>query len=48
MSSGQVYQVGFSLGKVIGGVPGNLSTFEYSFQVIPQNFEIQVVNFKLM
>jgi uncharacterized protein YfaS (alpha-2-macroglobulin family) len=44
--SGQVYEVGFSLGKVIAGVPSDLRNFEYSFQVIPQNFEIQVVNFK--
>jgi uncharacterized protein YfaS (alpha-2-macroglobulin family) len=44
--SGQVYEVGFALGKVIDGVPGDLSDFKYSFQVIPQNFEVQVVNFK--
>lgn len=46
LTSGQVYKVDFSLGKVIEGVPSDLRNFEYSFQVIPQNFEIQVVNFK--
>jgi uncharacterized protein YfaS (alpha-2-macroglobulin family) len=46
LASGQVYQVGFSLGKVIDGIPDDLRTFQYSFQVIPQNFEIQVVNLK--
>ncbi|HEX8060387.1 MAG TPA: MG2 domain-containing protein, partial [Cyclobacteriaceae bacterium] len=46
LASGQVYEVGFALGKVIDGVPADLRDFEYSFQVIPQNFEIQVVNFK--
>lgn len=44
--SGQVYEVEFSLGKVISSVPSDLKSFDYSFQVIPQNFEIQVVNFK--
>lgn len=46
LTSGQVYEVDFSLAKVIDGIPSDLRTFEYSFQVIPQNFEIQVVNFK--
>ena len=46
LTSGLVYGVSFSLGKVINGVPNDLRNFEYSFQVIPQNFEIQVVNFK--
>lgn len=46
LASGQVYEVQFSLGKVIDGVPSDLRSFEYSFQVIPQNFEVQVVNFK--
>lgn len=46
LRSGQVYEVRFSLAKVIEGVPSDLRSFEYSFQVIPQNFEISVVNFK--
>src|SRR5258708_14946478 len=36
--SGQTYQVEFKLSKVMQ-VPANLGTFEYTFQVIPQNFE---------
>lgn len=46
LRSGQVYEVQFSLAKVIEGVPADLRSFEYSFQVIPQNFEVSVVNFK--
>jgi uncharacterized protein YfaS (alpha-2-macroglobulin family) len=46
LRSGQVYEVQFSLGKAIEGVPTDLRSFEYSFQVIPQNFEVSIVNFK--
>jgi uncharacterized protein YfaS (alpha-2-macroglobulin family) len=46
LRSGQAYEVQFSLAKVIEGVPADLRSFEYSFQVIPQNFEISVVNYK--
>lgn len=46
LRSGQVYEVQFSLAKVIEGIPADLRSFEYSFQVIPQNFEVSVVNFK--
>lgn len=46
LASGQVYEVSFALSKVIDGVPSDLKNFDYSFQVIPQNYEIQVVNFK--
>jgi alpha-2-macroglobulin len=43
--SGQVYEVSFFLSKLIE-VPKDLNTFEYSFQVIPQNFEISIDNIK--
>ncbi len=43
--SGQVYEVSFGLSKLME-VPGELSTFEYTFQVIPQNFEVSVDNIK--
>jgi alpha-2-macroglobulin len=46
LTSGQVYQAQFSLGKVIEAIPADLRSFEYTFQVIPQNFEVSVVNLK--
>src|SRR5260370_6010409 len=43
--SGQIYQVGFKLSKVMQ-VSSDLNTFEYSFQVVPQNFELTIDNVK--
>ncbi|HYF68144.1 MAG TPA: MG2 domain-containing protein [Ohtaekwangia sp.] len=43
LKSGQIYTVKFSLSKVIE-VPNALSSFESSFQVMPQNFAITVEN----
>ncbi len=43
LQSGQVYQVSFFLSKLLE-VPKDLATFEYSFQVIPQNFELSIDN----
>lgn len=43
--SGQIYDVNFALSKVME-VPSDLNTFEYSFQVIPQNFELTINNVK--
>ena len=45
LPSGQVYQVEFQLSKLLT-VPKELGTFEYSFQVMPQNFELSVENVK--
>lgn len=45
LSSGQIYEVSFSLSKILP-VPDQLKTFEYTFQVIPQNFEVSVENIK--
>lgn len=45
LRSGQVYEVNFLLSKLMD-VPDNLRTFTYTFQVIPQNFEINVDNVK--
>lgn len=44
LKSGQVYEVSFYLSKVISTVPKDLATMEYSFQVLPQNFELLVTN----
>src|SRR6185369_3656233 len=41
--SGQIYRVEFALSKVMD-VPRDLNTFEYTLQVIPQNFELVVDN----
>ncbi len=43
--SGQIYEVKFDLSKLLE-VPDELRTFEYTFQVIPQNFEVSVDNIK--
>lgn len=45
LSSGQIYSVSFYLSK-LKEVSEELSTFEYTFQVIPQNFEVTVDNIK--
>jgi alpha-2-macroglobulin len=45
LASGQVYEVSFFLSK-LKEVPKELSTFSYTFQVIPQNFEFAVDNIK--
>ncbi len=43
LKSGQLYEVSFFLSKLIT-VPKALATLEYSFQVIPQNFELSIDN----
>ncbi|MGC4022876.1 MAG: hypothetical protein QM734_13475 [Cyclobacteriaceae bacterium] len=43
MKSGQVYEVLFYLSKVVQ-VSKDLSTFKYTFQVIPQNYELAINN----
>ncbi|HEY9046723.1 MAG TPA: MG2 domain-containing protein [Ohtaekwangia sp.] len=45
LTSGQVYAVTFGLSKLLA-VPAELNNFEYTFQVIPQNFELAVDNIK--
>lgn len=45
LKAGQIYEVNFFLAKLIK-VPDELSTFEYTFQVIPQNFEVSIENIK--
>ncbi len=44
-ASGQRYEVSFNLGKLLE-VPANLKTFNYSFEIIPQNFELTIDNIK--
>src|SRR5690606_2373 len=43
LQSGQRYQLEFALSRVLE-VPKDLGNFEYSFQIIPQNFEISIDN----
>ncbi|HTF21606.1 MAG TPA: hypothetical protein VK658_26185, partial [Chryseolinea sp.] len=45
LTSGQRYEASFELSK-IRDMPKGLETFEYSFQVIPQNFDVIVTNVK--
>jgi len=45
LTSGQVYEVKFFLSKLLN-VTDDLNTFEYTFQVIPQNFEVSIDNIK--
>jgi uncharacterized protein YfaS (alpha-2-macroglobulin family) len=43
LTSGQVYEGEFNLSRLME-VPKNLSVFKYSFQTMPQNFELTVDN----
>jgi len=43
LRQGQVYEVSFYLSKLMT-VPKELETFEYSFQVTPQNYELTIDN----
>lgn len=43
MTSGQIYEAGFQLSRLLE-VPKNLEVFEYTFQVVPQNFEVTIDN----
>ncbi|WP_276373042.1 MG2 domain-containing protein [Chryseolinea sp. H1M3-3] len=45
MTSGQIYEVGFQLSKLIS-VAKELSEFKFSFQIMPQNFDVAVENIK--
>ncbi|HEY5823679.1 MAG TPA: hypothetical protein VIT44_04910, partial [Cyclobacteriaceae bacterium] len=46
LNSGQVYEVSFFLSKLVNDLPTDLRTFNYTFQVIPQNFEVSIQNVK--
>jgi uncharacterized protein YfaS (alpha-2-macroglobulin family) len=46
LSSGLVYEVDFSLSKLVEGLSSDLKTFSWTFQVIPQNFEVSINNIK--
>jgi uncharacterized protein YfaS (alpha-2-macroglobulin family) len=46
LRSGQLYEVSFSLSRLIENLSSDLQTFEYTFQVIPQNFEVSIENIK--
>lgn len=46
MKSGERYRAQFFLSKLVDDLPKTLRTFQYSFRVIPQNFDLQVINTK--
>lgn len=45
MTSGQIYEAGFQLSKLVS-VAKELTEFKFSFQVMPQNFEVAIENIK--
>ncbi|MFM9839709.1 MAG: alpha-2-macroglobulin family protein [Cyclobacteriaceae bacterium] len=45
MNAGQVFEVAFNLSKLFA-VSKELASFDYSFQVMPQNFELSIDNLK--
>ena len=45
LTSGQNYEINFQLSRLLE-VPKAIGTFEYTLQVIPQNFEVSVDNIK--
>ncbi len=45
MSSGQIYEASFQLSK-LATVSQELSEFQFSFQIMPQNFEVSIDNVK--
>ena len=45
MTSGQIYEASFELSKLLS-VSKELSDFPFSFQVMPQNFELSIENIK--
>lgn len=45
LTSGQSYDVVFNLGRVLQ-VPKELTLFEFTLEVIPQSFEVQIENIK--
>jgi uncharacterized protein YfaS (alpha-2-macroglobulin family) len=46
LASGQLYQVDFLLSRLIDNLPGDLKSFHFSFQVIKQNYEVEIQNIK--
>ena len=46
MVSGQTYETRFFLSKLLPEIAEGLRTFEYTFQVVPQNFEVSIENVK--
>lgn len=46
MASGKVYHAEFFLARLLKEVPDELRTFKFSFRIIPQNFDVQIINTK--
>lgn len=44
MTSGKMYTARLMLSRLIPDLPDDLRNFEYSFQIIPQNFEVAIAN----
>ncbi len=44
MIAGQRYAAKLSLSRLVDDLPKDLRIFDYSFQIIPQNFEVVIVN----
>jgi uncharacterized protein YfaS (alpha-2-macroglobulin family) len=44
--SGQIYTVEFNLSRVIEDLPRELHSFEYSLQIVPQNYDLTVDNIR--
>lgn len=46
MISGKVYAAKLLLSKLIPDLTEDLRTFDYTFQIVPQNFEVAIVNIR--
>ncbi|MEO5601498.1 MAG: hypothetical protein ABIR06_11290 [Cyclobacteriaceae bacterium] len=46
LTSGKRYEARFMLSRLFNNLPKELATFEYSFQITPQNFEVYIQNIK--
>lgn len=45
-TAGQTYTVEFNLSRVIEDLPGELHSFEYSLQIVPQNYDLTIDNIR--
>ncbi len=46
MTRGKIYSASFFLSKLVHTLPEELRTLEYSFQIMPQDFDVVIVNTK--
>lgn len=45
-NAGQLYTVEFNLSRIVEDLPKELHSFEYSLQIIPQNYELTIDNIR--